>query len=105
MRCLFCKPRINNISVPELRKSYLTDKTDKFFLDVRTRSEFDTQSIPLFTNVPLSTLRDHLHDIPRDKEIVVICQSGARSLLACKILRQAGYEKITNVRGGINRWY
>nr|WP_229727657.1 rhodanese-like domain-containing protein [Sporolactobacillus putidus] len=82
----------------------MKNRKDKFFLDVRTQSEFRTQSISNFTNVPLQSLQSHLNKIPRDKEVVVICQSGMRSSMACRLLKKAGYERVTNVSGGMNHW-
>jgi rhodanese-related sulfurtransferase len=105
MKCpFFCKPKIKKISTSELKETYLPDKKGKYFLDVRTKPEFSSRSIPGFINIPLQTLKNHLNKIPKEKEVVVICQSGMRSSVACKLLKKAGYEKVTNVRGGMNRW-
>lgn len=104
MECFFCRPKIKKITTAELRNVYLKDKKDRFFLDVRTPSEFKTQSIPGFINISLQLLHGKLDRIPRDKEIVVICQSGVRSSAACRMLKKAGFEQVTNVRGGMNRW-
>lgn len=105
MRCIFCKPKIKKISTSELKEVYLPSKKGKYFVDVRTKAEFSGQSIPGFVNIPLQTLSNHLSRIPKEKEVVVICQSGMRSSVACKILKKAGYEKVTNVRGGMNHWF
>ncbi|RYL94267.1 rhodanese-like domain-containing protein [Sporolactobacillus sp. THM7-4] len=106
MRCIFfCKPKIKKISTSELKKVYLPSKKGKYFLDVRTKAEFNGHSIPGFVNIPLQTLSNHLNKIPKEKEVVVICQSGMRSSVACKVLKKAGYEKVTNVRGGMNHWF
>ena len=40
----------------------------------------------------------------KEKEIVVICQSGMRSMKATKTLKKLGFKNITNVKGGINAW-
>lgn len=90
---------IKVISTTEL-KNILNDK-DKVFIDVRTASEFKGRNIRHFKNVPLGSAFDKL---PKDKEIVVICQSGMRSNNACKQLKKLGYERVTNVRGGMSAW-
>ena len=41
---------------------------------------------------------------PKDKEIILICQSGMRSLQAAKQLKKLGYEHVTNVRGGMSAY-
>jgi len=90
---------IKMISTEEL-KGILNDK-DKVFIDVRTPSEYKTRHIRQFKNIPLGA---DFSGIPKDKEIVVICQSGMRSARAAKQLKRLGYKKITNVKGGMNAW-
>ncbi len=81
-------------------KGMLNDK-DKVFVDVRTPAEYKGRNIHQFKNIPLGS---DLSKLPKDKEIVVICQSGMRSAQACKKLKKLGYEKVTNVRGGMSAW-
>lgn len=90
---------INSISAAEL-KGMWNDK-DKVFIDVRTSAEYKSRSIKQFRNMPLGS---DYSKLPKDKEIVVICQSGIRSGNACKRLKKLGYEKVTNVRGGMNAY-
>lgn len=90
---------VKTISTAEL-KNILND-SDKVFVDVRTPSEYKGRKIAQFENIPLGSKLDKL---PKDKEIVVICQSGMRSSNACKQLKKLGYEKVTNVRGGMSAW-
>lgn len=104
MGWLFSGAKINKIDINELKMNYLKHKNGKYFVDVRTQSEYKQKSIPGFVNLPLQTMQNQLNNVPKDKEIVVICQSGMRSAMACKILKKAGYEQVTNVRGGMNRW-
>ncbi|KQR11691.1 molybdopterin-synthase adenylyltransferase MoeB [Cellulomonas sp. Leaf334] len=80
--------------------------TDEFLLiDVREPAEYAQASIPGAILVPLGSVFDGsaLADLPRDQEIVVHCQVGARSLTAAKILRGAGFDA-SNVDGGILAW-
>lgn len=81
-------------------KDMLNDKS-KVFVDVRTPAEYKGRSIRQFRNIPLGS---DLSKLPKDKEIVVICQSGMRSVQACKQLKKLGYENVTNVRGGMSAW-
>lgn len=90
---------IKTISTEEL-KTILNDP-DKVFIDVRSSLEFKGQNIKQFQNIPL---KSNFKDLPRDKEIVVICQTGIRSNQACKKLKRQGYKNITNVRGGMSNW-
>ncbi|WP_155593296.1 rhodanese-like domain-containing protein [Lysinibacillus cavernae] len=88
---------VQSISVAQL-KNLLNDK-DKVFIDVRTPAEYKGRHIPQFKNIPLGSSFDKL---PKDKEIIVICQSGMRSSQACKQLKKQGFERIINVRGGMS---
>ena len=81
-------------------KGILNDK-DKVFVDVRTPGEYKARNIRQFKNIPLGA---DFSKLPKDKEIVVICQSGMRSSQACKQLKKIGYENVTNVRGGMSAW-
>ena len=90
---------VQSISTAQL-KNVLNDK-DKVFVDVRTPGEYKGSNIPQFKNIPLGSSFDKL---PKDKEIVVICQSGMRSSQACKKLKKQGFERVTNVRGGMSAY-
>jgi len=90
---------VQSISTAQL-KNVLNDK-DKVFIDVRTPAEYKGRNIPQFKNMPLGSSFDK---IPKDKEVVVICQSGMRSSQACKQLKKLGYERVTNVRGGMSAY-
>ena len=57
-------------------------------LDVRTPGEYARGHIEGFVNIPLDDLREHIGQIPQDKPVYVICHSGLRSYLACRILMQ-----------------
>ena len=90
---------VNTISTAQLR-TMINDK-DKVFVDVRTPGEFKSRNIRQFKNIPLGS---DYSKLPKDKEIVVMCQSGMRSKQACKQLKKLGYEKVTNVRGGMSAY-
>lgn len=90
---------VNTISTAQL-KTIINDK-DKVFVDVRTTGEYKARSIKQFKNIPLGS---DFSKLPKDKEIVIICQSGMRSKQACKQLKKLGYTKVTNVRGGMSAY-
>ena len=54
--------------------------------------------------VPLRTLPSRLQDLGRDRLIVLQCHHGARSMRALQFLREQGYTKLRNLRGGIEAW-
>ena len=68
-------------------------------LDARTPEEYALGKMDGFVNIPLDELRDRLVEIPLRKDVYVVCQSGLRSYLACRILMQNGY-RCHNFSGG-----
>ncbi|WP_449538933.1 rhodanese-like domain-containing protein [Ferdinandcohnia sp. Marseille-Q9671] len=93
---------IRNITTAEL-KSELTKK-EKQFIDVRTPGEFKGYHIKGFKNMPLHQLSQKANELSKEKEVVVICQSGMRSQKASKLLKKLGFKNITNVKGGVSAW-
>ncbi|MEJ9152341.1 rhodanese-like domain-containing protein [Bacillus smithii] len=79
-------------------------KKDVHYIDVRTPMEFQTNHIPGFKNIPLHELPKRVHELSKDKEVIVICQSGMRSAKASKLLKKLGFQRVTNVKGGMNAW-
>lgn len=93
---------VRHITTAELKKE-LKDK-NKQFVDVRTPAEYKGNHIKGFKNIPLHVLSQKSNEISKDKEVVVICQSGMRSQKASKTLKKLGFTKITNVKGGMSVW-
>jgi len=71
-----------------------------FILDVRNPAELEVESIKGAVNIPLPQLRARLSELPKDKEINVLCRSAQRAYYATKILLQNGY-KARNISGGM----
>ena len=69
-------------------------------LDVREPAELMVEHVPDAISIPLGQLRARLHELPRDREIHVICRSGQRAYLATRILLQNGFDA-RNVSGGM----
>jgi rhodanese-related sulfurtransferase len=69
-------------------------------LDVRNPAELEVESVPGAVNIPLPQLRARLGELPRDKEIQVICRSAVRAYYATRILIQNGFTA-RNVSGGM----
>ena len=68
-------------------------------LDTRTPKEFSQGHIEGFTNIPVDELRERIGEIPTEKPVYVICQSGLRSYIATRILEGYGYNAY-NFAGG-----
>ena len=85
---------VDTISVEELK-----NKENPYILDVRTVEEYNLSHIDGAINIPLDELRENLEKLDKSKEIIVHCHSGLRSYLACRILKQKGYN-VKNLIGG-----
>ncbi|MDT8853778.1 rhodanese-like domain-containing protein [Paracoccaceae bacterium Fryx2] len=55
-------------------------------------------------NIPLSQFEDRWHEVPRDRDVILACAVGERSLKAAYFLMYHGYTRVTNMRPGIGRW-
>jgi NADPH-dependent 2,4-dienoyl-CoA reductase/sulfur reductase-like enzyme/rhodanese-related sulfurtransferase len=73
---------------------------DSFLLDVRNPPELEVESIPGALNIPLPQLRARLAELPKDKEIAIICRSAQRAYYATRILLQNGF-RAKNISGGM----
>lgn len=93
---------IENIVTGKVKQVHwdeLSDTDGAFLLDTRTPMEYSRGCAEGFVNIPLDSLRERLNEIPKDRKIYVMCQSGLRSYLACRILSQNGYN-CYNFSGG-----
>ncbi|MFZ5943090.1 MAG: rhodanese-like domain-containing protein [Bacillota bacterium] len=79
-------------------------KKDVFFLDVRTVNEYSRGHIPGSKNIPLHQLGKRLAEIPRDKTIIVVCQSGTRSAKGTVKLLKQGFKNVFSLKGGMVAW-
>lgn len=66
-------------------------------LDVRTGWEFADGHLPNAVNIPVEELQKRTAEVPRDREIVVYCHSGARAGVAAIMLKKAGYTRVHNL--------
>jgi sulfur-carrier protein adenylyltransferase/sulfurtransferase len=81
------------------------DRGDDFLLiDVREPHEYQICNIPGAKLIPLGDLAKRLNELDSAKEIVAHCKSGVRSGKAVDFLRQAGFKKVRNMKGGILAW-
>jgi molybdopterin/thiamine biosynthesis adenylyltransferase/rhodanese-related sulfurtransferase len=85
-------------------KTQIDRGSDVFILDVREPQEFQICRIPGSTLIPLGDLPQRLVELEGHDDMVVHCKSGARSAKAVKLLREAGFSRAKNLRGGILAW-
>jgi len=98
---------VSNLTVPEIAprdlKSRLDRGDDLFILDVREPHEYQICNLQ-GTLIPLGELSRRVNELDSSREIVAHCRSGKRSAEAVEFLRNAGFRKIWNLKGGILAW-
>ncbi len=83
--------------------SHWNIEQDALLLDVRHPAELAVEQAPDVVNIPLNELRARLGELPRDREIHVICRSGQRAYYATRILLQNGFKARTVAGGMLSR--
>ncbi|MBZ9749423.1 rhodanese-like domain-containing protein [Deinococcus sp. HMF7604] len=73
-------------------------------VDVREQSEYDEVHAEGAQLLPLSELETRYAELPKDRELVMICRSGARSARAGEFLQGQGYGQVVNLAGGTMAW-
>ncbi|HVT66968.1 MAG TPA: rhodanese-like domain-containing protein [Trebonia sp.] len=74
-----------------------------YLLDVREDDEWSAGHAPDAVHIPIGALQQRAGEIPQDREVYVICRSGARSAYAAQALAGAGWKTI-NVADGMTGW-
>jgi rhodanese-related sulfurtransferase len=89
-----------------LEVTQLINRGKSVIVDVREPAEFGTGHLPGAKNIPLAQLADKIGELDKmkSKNIVVVCESGARSASAARILTKAGFEDVVNLDGGLVAW-
>lgn len=93
-------PRITAAALAEQR----TAAQPPFVVDVRAQKEWGIVHLEGSHNIPLTHLRERLAEVPRQSPVVVHCEGGYRSAIACSVLSAAGYTNVTDLVGGIKAW-
>ena len=91
---------------PQKAYDQLSKSTDAVIVDVRNPDEWATTGIPVGAAlIPLPQFEQRApQELPKDRPIYVICNSGNRSRTASEILIKDGYKKVYNIDGGIQAW-
>lgn len=73
-------------------------------IDVREPAEYAFARIPGAISIPLGELEDKITQLDPDKEYYIVCRTGNRSDLACRILSEKGFRNVKNVIPGMSEW-
>ena len=85
-------------------KEMLDSNKDIILIDVRTRGEYDSGHLRGSKNIPLDQLDNRLSKLPRNKDIMIYCQTGGRSIRAVRKLEFAGITQLYHIHEGMRGW-
>jgi rhodanese-related sulfurtransferase len=91
----------DKISVAQARQQI---SSGAIVVDVRSLEEYVAGHIDQSLSLPLDQFSAHLNALPHDRLLIMVCQTGARSVQAYHILQDAGFTQITVLSGGIEAW-
>jgi rhodanese-related sulfurtransferase len=95
---------IKEIDAPQLAHWLKNKGNDIRVIDVRHMNEIAMGTVPGAQPIPLHTLALRLAELEREKPLVFVCRSGARSAQAVAFLQQQGFDNVYNLRGGMLGW-
>ena len=95
---------IPELSLAEFTGRLRAHRKGQMVLDVRGAGEWETGHIPGARNIPVAELEERLEEIPRDRAVIVHCQTGARAAMAASILRARGFDDVQQFPGGFAEW-
>lgn len=95
---------LGRLGIKQLSPKEFDQKKGMMLLDIRSDKEYDQGHIPGAAHVPLSEIGERVKKLKKDKELVVYCQNGNRSIWAIKRLMGMGYKNLYNLKGGYDAW-
>lgn len=91
----------DNVLKGLIKPAFFEDIEDSFVIDVRIPESFKTQTVKNAINIPIADLRNRISEIPKDKKIILICNSGYTSYVASRVLAQNGFNNIYSFMAGM----
>lgn len=95
---------LGRLGIKQLSPKELEQKKGMMIIDTRTHKEYEGGHIPGAIHVPLADIGGKIKKLRKDKELVVYCQNGNRSIWAIKRLMGMGYKNLFNLKGGYHAW-
>jgi rhodanese-related sulfurtransferase len=89
-------------SVPTVTVADVPD--DAYLLDVRDPDEWSAGHAPGARHLPMMEIPARLAEVPQDREVVVVCRVGSRSAQVVAFLQQQGWDRASNLDGGMFEW-
>ncbi|MEJ2692238.1 MAG: rhodanese-like domain-containing protein [Candidatus Thiodiazotropha sp.] len=95
--------RIKEIDAYELQ-TRIAEGDDFLLLDIRSAGEIAQGVLPGAEHLPMHLIPLRVSELPKERDLILYCHSGARSYHACAYLAQQGHENVINLSGGILAW-
>jgi rhodanese-related sulfurtransferase len=89
---------------PAALKRLLESAQPPLVLDVRENWERAAARLTGTVDIPMQEVPQRLAELPRDRDIVVMCHGGVRSMKVAQFLAQNGFSRLANLSGGIHAW-
>jgi rhodanese-related sulfurtransferase len=88
----------------EVARRLRTTPEKVLLLDVREPFEREFAAIHPSVHIPMGDIPSKTDEIPRDRELIVYCHVGNRSMMVAGFLESLGFTKVANLAGGIDAW-
>jgi len=100
----FIAPMILGVKSMSAAEYHNFRKQEHTLLDVRSSSEWESGHPSSAIHIDLGSIRSRMHELPKDKPLVVICASGNRSAIAATTLAKSDFSTVYNFSGGMAAW-
>ena len=97
-------PKLSGVKTMSAADYLAFRNEDHTLLDVRSSAEWQSGHPASAVHIELGDVLKRMHEIPKDKPLVVICASGNRSAMAATQLAKSGFEPVYNFSGGMGSW-
>jgi hydroxyacylglutathione hydrolase len=90
--------------IPPARAARQIEAGEAILLDIRNQTEWEEGHIPGARHLMLGYLPDEAETLPKDRPVIVHCETGARSAIGASILQARGFSEVANLMGGLRDW-
>ena len=91
----------DNILKGFVKPAFIEDIDNAMLIDIRSKAEFERETINGAVNIFTPELRERYKELPRDKKIILFCNTGFQSYVASRILIQRGFDNVYSLAAGI----
>jgi phage shock protein E len=95
-----------DVEAEKLSQTYDQEKDKYLFVDVRTDEEYEAGHIPGAIHIPHDQMEERAGELVphKDRDLLLVCRSGRRSVFAAKVLSEKGFKRLFNLKGGMLEW-